>query len=81
MQEYSEVGPTPRVSSASRPFVFANQSLGTEANGEVVATEIIRTGVGSLGLPPTVPFTTWLAAKAVRHQPNAVPSDDWSVLA
>ena len=35
------------------------------ANSEVVAVEIIRTVVGSLGLVATVPLTTWLAARAV----------------
>ena len=46
-------------------FVLANQSLGTVANSEIVATEIIRTLVGSIGLVAAVPVTTWLAAELV----------------
>lgn len=44
-------------------FVLSSQSLGTIANSEVVAVEIIRTLVGSTGLVAAVPFTTWLAAR------------------
>ena len=47
-------------------FVLARQSLGTVANGETVATEIVRTLVGSIGLVAAVPLTTWLAVWAVR---------------
>ncbi len=43
-------------------FVMSKQSLGSVANSEVVATEIIRTLVGSIGLVAAVPVTTWLAA-------------------
>jgi uncharacterized membrane protein len=43
-------------------FVLSQQSLVTVANGEVVATEIVRTLVGSVGLVASVPITTWLAA-------------------
>lgn len=46
-------------------FVLSEQSLGTVANSEVVSIEIMRTLVGSIGLVATVPFTTWLAARAV----------------
>lgn len=46
-------------------FVLARQSLGTVANGETVATEIVRTLVGSLGLVTAVPLTTWLGVWAV----------------
>ncbi|MDZ4826860.1 MAG: YibE/F family protein [Actinomycetota bacterium] len=46
-------------------FVLSEQSLGTIANSEVVATEIIRTLVGSIGLVASVPITTWLAARVV----------------
>ncbi len=45
-------------------FVLSEQSLGTVANSEVVAVEIVRTLVGSIGLVAAVPFTTWLAALA-----------------
>ncbi len=43
-------------------FVMSAQSLGTVANSEVVAVEIVRTLVGSIGLVAAVPFTTWLAS-------------------
>ncbi len=54
-------------------FALSNQSLGTIANSEVVATEIIRTLLGSIGLVAAVPITTWLAtlldpSEAVRRQ-------------
>jgi uncharacterized membrane protein len=42
-------------------FVLSDQSLGTVANSEVVAVEIVRTLVGSIGLVAAVPFTTGLA--------------------
>jgi uncharacterized membrane protein len=45
-------------------FVLSQQSLGTVANGETVATEIVRTLVGSIGLVASVPITTWLAVRA-----------------
>ncbi|HEX2088552.1 MAG TPA: YibE/F family protein [Actinomycetota bacterium] len=44
-------------------FVMSNQSLGTVVNGEVIATEIIRTLVGSIGLIASVPITTLLATR------------------
>lgn len=43
-------------------FVLSDQSAGSIANGEIVATEIVRTLVGSIGLVAAVPITTWLAA-------------------
>lgn len=42
-------------------FVASQQSLGTVANSEVVAVEIVRTIVGTLGIIAAVPLTTWLA--------------------
>jgi uncharacterized membrane protein len=45
-------------------LVLSRQSLGTVASGEVIATEIVRTLVGSIGLVAAVPITTWLAAMA-----------------
>ncbi len=50
-------------------FVLSSQSLGTIANSEVVAVEIIRTLVGSIGLVAAVPFTTWLAARVASSAP------------
>lgn len=43
-------------------LVLAGQSLGTVLNGEVVAIEVLRTLLGSIGLVSAVPFTTWLSA-------------------
>ena len=43
-------------------FVISRQPLVSVANEEVVATEIVRTLVGSIGLVASVPLTTWLAA-------------------
>ena len=44
-------------------FSLSDLGLGTVANSEIVATEIIRTLVGSIGLVATVPITTWLASE------------------
>ena len=46
-------------------FVVSEQSLASVANQEIVATEIVRTLVGSIGLVASVPVTTWLAARVV----------------
>ncbi len=43
------------------------------ANSEVVATEIVRTLVGSIGLVASVPITTWLAVRVVGPG-SAVPT-------
>ncbi len=53
-------------------FVLSRQSLATVANTEIVATEIVRTLVGSIGLVASVPLTTWLAAYIA---PRSVPGD------
>ncbi len=51
-------------------FLLSKQSLGTVANSEIVATELVRTLVGSIGLVAAVPITTALAALvAARKQP------------
>lgn len=44
-------------------FTLSDLPLGIVANSEVVAVEIFRTLVGSVGLVAAVPFTTWLAAR------------------
>ena len=45
-------------------FVANNATvIGTVASSEVVAVEIIRTLVGSIGLVAAVPATTWLGAR------------------
>jgi uncharacterized membrane protein len=46
-------------------LILSRQSLATVASGEVIATEIVRTLVGSIGLVAAVPVTTWLASLAV----------------
>ncbi|KJY39632.1 YibE/F family protein [Streptomyces katrae] len=46
-------------------FSIANSSMGTVANSELVAEEIVRTLVGSIGLVASVPVTTALAALVV----------------
>jgi uncharacterized membrane protein len=43
-------------------LILSRQSPGTILNGEVIATEIVRALVGSIGLVAAVPLTTWLAA-------------------
>ncbi|MFF4455650.1 YibE/F family protein [Streptomyces goshikiensis] len=46
-------------------FSIANSSVGSVANSELVAEEIVRTLVGSIGLVASVPVTTALAALVV----------------
>ncbi|MFH9401652.1 YibE/F family protein [Streptomyces sp. NPDC017638] len=56
-------------------FSIAQSSVGTVANSELVAEEIVRTLVGSIGLVASVPVTTALAALVVsadRGGPAAV---------
>ena len=43
-------------------FTLSGRSLGSVANGEVVAVAIVATLVGSIGLVAAVPISTWLAA-------------------
>jgi uncharacterized membrane protein len=50
-------------------FVLAGQSLGTSLNTEIVAVEVVRTLVGSIGLVAAVPLTTWLAARMADSEP------------
>lgn len=42
---------------------LSQQSLGFVTSSEVVAVEIVRTLVGSIGLVAAVPVTTWLASR------------------
>ena len=44
-------------------LTLSNLPLAMMANSEVVAVEIVRTLVGSIGLVAAVPITTWLAAR------------------
>ncbi|WP_077060187.1 YibE/F family protein [Streptomyces sp. MP131-18] len=57
-------------------FTIAHSSVGTVAFSELVAEEIVRTLIGSVGLVASVPVTTLLAALVVnadRHPAAAVP--------
>ncbi|AKL66899.1 conserved hypothetical protein [Streptomyces sp. Mg1] len=59
-------------------FSIANSSVGSVANSELVAEEIVRTLVGSIGLVASVPVTTALAALVVSADrpgsPDAAPA-------
>lgn len=48
--------------------------MGTVANSELVAEEIVRTLVGSIGLVASVPVTTALAALVVSADRTAAQS-------
>jgi uncharacterized membrane protein len=54
---------------ASLPLLIlfnpSGQPLGVVASSEVVAVEIVRTLVGSIGLVAAVPITTWLGSRVV----------------
>ncbi|MFB7448016.1 YibE/F family protein [Streptomyces sp. NPDC056194] len=52
-------------------FSIAQSSMGTVANSELVAEEIVRTLVGSIGLVASVPVTTALAALVVSADRSA----------
>lgn len=43
-------------------FILTDQSPAFVAKREIVATEVVRTLVGSIGLVASVPLTTWLAS-------------------
>jgi uncharacterized membrane protein len=51
-------------------FSLSGLPLGVVASSEVVAVEIIRTLVGSIGLVAAVPITTWLAASHRARRPS-----------
>jgi uncharacterized membrane protein len=55
-------------------FTLSAQSLGTVANGEIVAVEIVATLVGSIGLVAAVPVSTALAVLVASDQTGARPS-------
>jgi uncharacterized membrane protein len=50
-------------------FSLSGLPLGVVASSEVVAVEMIRTLVGSIGLVAAVPITTWLAASHRARRP------------
>ena len=57
---------------ASLPLLIVFELSGTPISrvltSELVATEIVRTLVGSIGLLAAMPFTTWLAAEVFGHE-------------
>ncbi|MCS0635164.1 YibE/F family protein [Streptomyces sp. LP05-1] len=58
-------------------FSIAQSSVGLVANSELVAEEIVRTLIGSIGLVASVPVTTALAALVVsadRPEPGGPPA-------
>jgi uncharacterized membrane protein len=55
-------------------FTLAGQSLGFVASSEIVAVEIVRTLVGSIGLVAAVPMTTWLSSRVVKRVEPATAS-------
>jgi uncharacterized membrane protein len=54
-------------------FSIAQSSVGTVANSELVAEEIVRTLVGSIGLVASVPVTTALAVLVVSADRSGPP--------
>jgi len=62
-------------------FNLSGQPLGVVASSEVIAVEIVRTLVGSIGLVAAVPVTTWLGSHVVhsarpRHLRGEGGADD-----
>lgn len=55
-------------------FSLSDQAVTTTLTSEIVAVEIVRTLVGSIGLIAAVPMTTALAAVLARDDPR--PADD-----
>ncbi len=58
-------------------FTQTGQSTSSLAGREVIATEIIRSLVGSIGLVAAVPITTWLAVRTLHA--NGTSSQDATV--
>jgi uncharacterized membrane protein len=56
-------------------FTQAGRSLGDVATGELVAVEVVRTLVGSIGLVAAVPVTTALAVLVARRAAVPGPAD------
>lgn len=53
-------------------FTLAGARFGTVVNGEIVAQEIVRTLVGSIGLVASVPITTGLASLVASRKPGVM---------
>ncbi|WP_406094718.1 YibE/F family protein [Streptomyces sp. NBC_01013] len=56
-------------------FSIAQSGVGTVANSELVAEEIVRTLIGSIGLVASVPVTTALAALVVSADRTGLAAD------
>jgi uncharacterized membrane protein len=54
-------------------IVAANQPLGQVLTNQQIAEELVRSGVGTLGLIAAVPITTALAALAAGRQADKAP--------
>lgn len=54
-------------------FAETGRGLGSIATSEIVATEIVRALVGSIGLVSSVPIATWLAAVTLRTRNGPHP--------
>jgi uncharacterized membrane protein len=58
-------------------FTQSRQSIGRVTTREIVAEEIVRTLVGSIGLVLAVPITTALAAYALRPERHHARAPRW----
>ncbi|MCB0999013.1 MAG: YibE/F family protein [Acidimicrobiales bacterium] len=56
-------------------FSEARQGLGSIVTRELVAVEVVRSLVGSIGLVSAVPISTWLAAQVLPAEPHDDPRD------
>jgi hypothetical protein len=54
-------------------FSGSDQAVGDLVTSEMVAEEVVRTLVGSIGLVASVPVTTALAAVVAAHEKNGEP--------
>lgn len=53
-------------------FTAGGRSTGDLLTSEVVAAEVVRTAVGSIGILAAVPLTTWLAVLVLPGRPGSV---------
>ncbi len=56
-------------------FAVAGQSVSAVSTSEVVATEIVRSLVGSIGLVASVPVSTWMAARVLTSGSTAAVTE------
>jgi uncharacterized membrane protein len=55
-------------------FTLSDRSLGSVANGEIVAVEIVSVLVGSIGLVAAVPISTWIATLVADDRDARAPT-------